>query len=94
MPRYTRSARNIRADCLTRWSQYECAHRMCTQGIRRVDFPEERIKCEHEWDQWGGAPTLSTSAITWPLLDFYKTYRVRVVEWSSNFFFSITLLLH
>ena len=42
--------------------------------------------------KWAEMPTLSTFSILGPLLDFYKTYRTRVVERRSNFFSTTRIL--
>ena len=51
IPRYVRSAHNVSADGLTRWSQYACDQWCFNNKIQTVDMPELWAKWEHEWGQ-------------------------------------------
>ena len=84
IPHYIRSAHNVAADSLTRWSQYECEQWAIREGFQFADLPELWLKWELEWTHRAEAPSLSTFELLAPLYDFYQSYRVRVVEWRSH----------
>ena len=92
IPMYVRSARNISADNLTRWVQYECERRMYADGLQMVALPElwEKWECEREQRMIRSA--LNSFEISAPLYQFYLTHRVKVVEWRSEMY-SITRIL-
>ena len=92
IPRYVRSAHNVSADGLARWSQYECDQWRFDNNIQTIDTHELWDKWEQEWGQWADSPILNTFGIIGPMLGFYKTYRMRVVEWRPHLYVTTRIL--
>lgn len=89
---YVRSARNISADNLFRWSQYECDKWMYANGIRNVSLPELWGKWGREWEQRMCSSALNTFGIFDPLYQFYQNQQLRVAEWRSKMYITARIM--
>ena len=92
IPHYLRSARNISADGLTRWGEYECGRWMYEQGITPVEMPELWLKWETEWEQRLSEDPFATFELLPPLYDFYTVYKMRVAEWLAHLYGTARIL--